>query len=204
MNSRVWLVLSTILLISTSLQADDYGYDNRQFTINPGDAMGGMFNPMRNFFGGSNRYPDNYYDYRYAPPTTYAPGYGYPGTTYGYPPVYPGGYPSFQPLQQQQTHQQPQAPTTEKRDVQTQVPAYTHPTPTQPVYEERYRFRPLDSGEPAAPLNETSPQPPAPQATLPRNRGAMEQYYSPAIEATGGGQQQQMKFRPLDKPGYSE
>ncbi|WP_316366244.1 hypothetical protein [Candidatus Thiodiazotropha sp. CDECU1] len=231
MNSKVWLILSSILLISTHLQADDSGYGNRQFTFNPGNGMGDMFNPMRNFFGGSNRYSDDYYNHPYAPPTAYPPGYGYPGAAYGYPPVNPayppqpqvGGYPSFPPVQQ------PQAPTTDKKGSQTPPPAYSHPTSNQPVYGEQYRFRPLESSEPAAierprdsateraeyasppvqqqapaPISYPSSQPQAEQASIPRSSHAMEQSYSPAIEPTAGTQQGQMKFRPLDQPGYSE
>jgi hypothetical protein len=213
MKSKIWLLISGALLISTHLQADENDYSNRQFNVNPGNMMDGMFNPMRSFFGGSNRYSDDYSNYRYAPPPAYQPGYGYsyPAAPYGYPPVNPsyqpmpraGGYPSNIPAQQ--------TPTAASRAQPPQAPASSSHTPAtsgQPTYSEHFRFRPLDTGaqptqrteismpsaqQPAALLNYPPTQQPSNQTT------ATQGIQIPTESQTG-----QLKFRPLDKPGYSE
>ncbi|MEW8429476.1 MAG: hypothetical protein G8D61_07160, partial [gamma proteobacterium symbiont of Ctena orbiculata] len=64
MKTMAWLIVSGTLLISNQLHGGDPGYDNRQFTVNPGNMMDGMFNPMNSFFGGSDRYPYDHYNYR--------------------------------------------------------------------------------------------------------------------------------------------
>jgi hypothetical protein len=210
MKSKIWLLISGTLLISTHLQADD-DYSDRQFNVNPGNMMGGMFNPMRSFFGGSNRYSDDYYNYRYAPPPTYQPGYGYPAAPYGYPPVNPsyqpmpqtGGYPSNIPVQQ--------TSTAATRAQPSQAPASSNYTPApsgQPTYSEHFRFRPLDTGEQPTQRTEISP-PSAQQAATPSNYPATPQSSNQTSDAQSmmippESQMGQLKFRPLDKPGYSE
>ncbi|MEW8070838.1 MAG: hypothetical protein AB2792_15055 [Candidatus Thiodiazotropha sp.] len=230
MKSKVWLLISGALLISIHLQADDSDYSNRQFSVNPGNMMGGMFNPMRNFFGGSNRYSDDYYNYRYTPPPAYQPGYGYPGAAHGYPPVHPG----FQPLPQaggystSNPRQQPPAPTVNAEPPQTpSTPSYGPAVSDQPVYGEQFRFRPLNNeqltgktmqattkggaeisvpatGQPLAPLSYPATQQPVDQTTGTQGMHSMEQNFRPNPQLPSGTQQNQMKFRPLDKPGYSE
>ncbi|MBT3016933.1 MAG: hypothetical protein N0E58_07975 [Candidatus Thiodiazotropha endolucinida] len=231
MKSKIWLLISGTLLISTHLQADDSDYSNRQFNVNPGNMMGGMFNPMRNFFGGSNRYSDDYYNYRHAPPPGYHPGYGYPGAAYGYPPVYPGYQPQPHAGSQPANTPAQQTPTAAVDAKPPQAPpvsGYGSTVSDQPVYGEGFRFRPLNSGEqatdktiPATTTGSTeiptkvTPQSPAPlgypAARQPAGQTAgtlgaqtMQQSYKPSQEAQYGTQESQMKFRPLDKPGFSE
>ncbi|MEW8425211.1 MAG: hypothetical protein AB2654_06525 [Candidatus Thiodiazotropha sp.] len=216
MKTMAWLIVSGTLLISNQLHGGDPGYDNRQFTVNPGNMMDGMFNPMNSFFGGSDRYPYDHYNYRHAPPPAYPPAYGHPGTSYGYPPVYPG----YQSLPQTGGYstppapvQQPQPPTA---NVEPAPPAAYNQAPSaQPGYAEKYRFRPLDATEPAAenkggspspreaaPLSGYPPAPPMDQTAAPQSRHAMEGGYGPSRGSQT--QESQMKFRPLDKPGYTE
>lgn len=223
MKSKIWLLISGALLTLTHLQADDGDYSNRQFSVNPGNMADGMFNPMRNFFGGSNRYYGDYYNYRYAPPAAYQRGYGYPGTAYyGYPPVYPGyqplpqtgGYPSNAPAQQSPaaalSAQPPQAPASS---------SFTPPASSQTTYSEQFHFRPLDSSE--QPTQGAEPPPPSTQQSFtPLNYPATQQFsdhtagtqdmhtrdqnYRSNMEKAPGSEAGQMKFRPLDQPGYSE
>ncbi|MES9828152.1 MAG: hypothetical protein ABW201_07805 [Candidatus Thiodiazotropha sp.] len=219
MKSKIWLLISGTLLISTHLQADDSDYSNRQFNGNPGNMMGGMFNPMRNFFGGSNRYSDDYYNYRHAPPPGYHPGYGYPGAAYGYPPVYPG----YQPQRHADsnpantpTQQTPTAAVDVKPPQAPPVSGYGSTVSDQPDYGERFRFRPLNSGklstDSAVPPATVTPQSPAPlgypATRQPAGQTAgtqgMQQSYKPSMEAQYDTQESQMKFRPLDKPGFSQ
>ncbi|MEW8505999.1 MAG: hypothetical protein AB2598_04805 [Candidatus Thiodiazotropha sp.] len=218
MKTMVWLTVSATLLIASQLQAEDSGYDNRQFTINPGNMMNGMFNPMNSFFSGSDRYPNDYYNYRYAPPPAYPPAYGYPGAGYGYPPAHPGyqapprtgGYPTPAPAAQQ-----PQPSTA---NAQPAPPAaHDQASPVHSGYAEKYRFRPLDANEPAANNSNsaTNPQdsapppvypspPPVGQAAAPLNPHSADGGYGPGQGSRSSIQESQMKFRPLDKPGYVE
>ncbi|MES9950968.1 MAG: hypothetical protein ABW118_18570 [Candidatus Thiodiazotropha sp.] len=222
MKSKIWLLISGALLISTHLQADDSDYSNRQFNVNPGNMMGGMFNPMRNFFGGSNRYSDDYYNYRHVPPPGYHPGYGYPGAAYGYPPVYPG----YQPQQHAggnpantPTQQTPTAAVDVKPPQTPPVSGYGSTVSDRPDYDGGFRFRPLnsdklstDSAETPATVTPQSPAPlgypatrqPAGQTAGAQGMQTMQQSYKPSMEAQYGTQESQMKFRPLDKPGFSE
>ncbi|MGD8913205.1 MAG: hypothetical protein PVJ68_10755 [Candidatus Thiodiazotropha sp.] len=224
MKSKIWLLISGALLTSSHLQADDGDYSNRQFSVNPGNMVDGMFNPMRGFFGGSNRYSDDYYKYRYAPPPAYQPGYGYgyPGSAYGYPPVYPGyqplpqtgGYPSNIPAQQPPaaaiSTQPPQAPASS---------GFAPPASGQANYSEQYHFRPLDSSEQPTqgtvlsspttqqshtPLNYPTTQQFPDQSAETQDMITRDQTYRSNLEKAPGSEAGQMKFRPLDKPGYSE
>ncbi|MES9992138.1 MAG: hypothetical protein ABW098_09305 [Candidatus Thiodiazotropha sp.] len=216
MKTKVWLIVGGTLLISYQLKAEDSGYDNRQFTINPGNMMGGMFNPMNNFFGGSDPYPNDYYSYPYAPPPGYPPAYGYPGAGYGYPPLYPG----YQPLPQSGAYPAP-GPTTEQpqsstANVQPAPPAtYNQPPSVQPGFTKKYRFRPLEANEPAANNNNSSspitkqinssvPAQPMGQAVAPQYQEAPQGGYGQGRINQPATQETQMKFRPLDQPGYSE
>lgn len=222
MKTQVWPIVSAILLISTPSFAGDPGYNDfsdntRQFNINPGNMADGMFNPMRNFFGGSDRYSNDYYDYRYAPPPAYPPGYGYPGSAYPYAPVYPGYQAPPQAGGYAPPAQQPPAPTLHK---QPPAPVSTYrPAPVkQPVFGEKYRFRPLESSDPSTGNEITEPphqEPPVPSEysatgqasqynTVPPGSPAPQHSYRPALEPGLETQQQQMIFRPLDKPGYSQ
>lgn len=220
MKTKVWLICSATLLISTQAHAVDPGYgdpsgSNRQFNVNPGNMMNGMFNPMHNFFGGSDRYSNDYYNYRYPVPPAYAPGYGYPGAAY--PPVYPGYQPppqagGYAPTPSAQ--QPPAAPAT----TQPPAPTYRAAPSTQPVYGEKYRFRPLHSDDTstAVPLDESPYQvPQAPTgysatgqaargSSVPSSPYSTGPDYGPAIETAPGTQERRMIFRPLDKPGYSQ
>jgi hypothetical protein len=223
MKSKMWLLISGVLLISAHLLADDRDYSNRQFNVNPGNMVDGMFNPMRGFFGGSNRYSDDYYNRRYAPPPAYQPGYGYgygyPGAPYGYPPVNPG----YQPLPQTGGYptnippQHPPAATAGAQPHQTPASSSYTPAPSaQPGYSEHFRFRPLDTAEQPVGGTETSPpsarQPAAPpsypatQQPSGRDIGTqtLKQGYGTDGQIPSGSQTGQLKFRPLDQPGYSE
>lgn len=239
MKTKVWpvkrqhniygvLAVSGTLLISTLSHAADPGYndsagDSRQFNINPGNMMDGMVNPMRNFFGGSDRYSNDYYNYRYAPPPAYAPpGYGYPGTAYPYPPGYPG-YPGYQPPSHVGGYASPpsaQQPPAASVNTQPPPPVSTfRPAPSeQPAYTEQYRFRPLDStdqptGGPIAgptyqesipPTGYSATRQAVPPGAVPPGSHTMEPGYGPNFVPGSGTQEQRMIFRPLDKPGYSE
>jgi hypothetical protein len=219
MKSKIWLLISGTLLISTHLQADDKDYSNRQFNVNPGNMMDGMFNPMRNFFGGSNRYSDDYYNYRYAPPPAYQPGYGYgygyQGAPYGYPPVNPGyqplpqtgGYPSNTPPHQSPaaalSQQPPQAPTSS-----SYAPDSSGAASGKSTYSEHFRFRPLDTSEQATEGREISPpsvQQPATYSNYPATQQPLDQTTeAQGMQIQSGSQMGQLKFRPLDKPDYTE
>ncbi|PVV08337.1 MAG: hypothetical protein B6D72_16615 [gamma proteobacterium symbiont of Ctena orbiculata] len=218
MKTKVWLIVSGTLLIANQLHAGDPGYDNRQLSINPGNMMDGMFNPMNSFFGGSDRYPNDYYNYRYAPPPAYPPVYGHPGTDYGYPPVHPG----YQSLPQTGGYPSPPAPAQQPQPSTVNVeptppPAYNRAPSVPPGYAEKYRFRPLEATEPAvenkggspypqesAPQSGYSAAPPMGQTAAPQSRHAMEGGYGPSMGSQPQTQESQMKFRPLDQPGYTE
>jgi hypothetical protein len=197
MKSKIWLIISGAYLISIHLQADESDYGTRQFTINPGNVMDGMFNPMRNMFGGSNRYSDDYYNYRYAPPPPYLPGYGYPGQNpaYQFSPQQGGMYPLYEPRQQ--------APAPSVSAPPPQAPPasdYIPTAPAEPTYYEQFRFRPLEKSEISTQM------PPAETAEVRRDQGILtpQQGYEPSLVIPPETGASQMKFRPLDKPGYSE
>jgi hypothetical protein len=149
------------ILCSSELFGEDH-QDGRHFNFNPGNMMGGMMNPMRNMWGGSNRdwgpYND-YYNYpNYAPQgyPYYPQEYAYPRGTYGQPPA---GYgygtaPSANPY--------PAAPGYYGSSPQATLPnpGYAEPSATQhytpsvepsapsPSYssspQEQFHFRPMD------------------------------------------------------------
>lgn len=207
MKSKIWLLIGGACLITTHPMADDSNYDTRQMTINPGNVMDGMFNPMRNFFGGSNRYSEDYHNYRYAPPPYHQPGYGYPGAGYGYPPPgyqpppLEGAYPSYSP-----TRQAP-APRVSAQPPVTAEPPQTPPSPgygptpaAEPTYYKQFRFRPLDKSGTSADISpQVPPEPTGDQAILTPQRG-----YEPSLAIPPGAEAGQMKFRPLDKPGGTD
>ncbi|MCU7930426.1 MAG: hypothetical protein KZQ90_06470 [Candidatus Thiodiazotropha sp. (ex Codakia rugifera)] len=260
MRCMVWPTVCCTLLITTHLQAGEPQYESsnsgRQFNVNPGHMMNGMPNPMRNMFGGSNRYRDGYDNYRYAPPPPpgYPPVYGYPGNPYPQPPLnygYPGqipnsGHPALpqgdpQPQTPAVAPVQPQPTTTEhvnNRPNRQQSPVAT--TTYQPVHQESYRFRPLDTMQPtekespvtavpvkaaAQPVITKDPQQQTPviqqplapfsypadkvqeteQLPLSPQKQATQTTYAPQTETSPIGQEDKtMRFRPLDKPGYSQ
>jgi hypothetical protein len=191
MKSKIWLLISGACLISIHLQADESDYGNRQFTINPGNVMDGMYNPMRNLFGG-----------RYAPPHPYQPGYAYPGAGYGYPPPHPGYqpqggvYPSYSPTQQ--------LPAPSLGAQPSQTPAASDyssaTTPAEPTYYEQFRFRPLDKSDVSTGMAPKA----AHETTGDQSILTPQQGYEPSLAMPPGTEAGQMKFRPLDKPGYTE
>jgi hypothetical protein len=194
MKTKIWLLFSGACLISTHPQADNSDYASRQFNINPGNVMEGMYNPMRNFFGGSNRYPDNYYRSRSAPPPPYHPGYGYPGAGYGYPPTNPG----YQPLPQRGVY--PSYSATPEAAPQTPpASGYDTTVPGEPTHYENFRFRPLDNSGISA---DTAPQT-VPETTVDQGGLTPQQGYEPSLTMPQGAEADQMKFRPLDQPGYT-
>jgi hypothetical protein len=202
MKYKIWLLFSGACLISTHLQADDSDYASRQFNINPGNVMDGMFNPMRNFFGGSNRYADDYYNYRSAPPLPYHPGYGYPGAGYGYPPAIPGYrplpqggiYPSYSP------NPQPPAPMISEESPQTpSAAAYDTSVPAEPTQYEKFRFRPLDNKGMSADMTPRN----ASESNVDQGVLTPQQGYESTLTMPQGAEVDQLKFRPLDQPGYT-
>jgi hypothetical protein len=202
MKTNIWLLFSGACLISTHLQADDSAYTNRQFNINPGNVMDGMFNPMRNLFGGSNRYPDDYYQYRSIPPPPYHPGYGYSGAGYGYPPANPG----YRPLPQGSIYpsysQTPQAPAPRISEESPQIPPTSGnntTVPAEPTHYENFRFRPLDNSE----ISVDTASQTAPETTVEQGFLTPQQGYEPSLTMPQGAEANQMKFRPLDQPGYT-
>ncbi|MCU7881703.1 MAG: hypothetical protein KZQ66_16100 [Candidatus Thiodiazotropha sp. (ex Lucinoma aequizonata)] len=256
----LWPIICSTLLISTHLQAGEpqYKFSNtgRQYNVNPSNMMNGTPNPMRNMFGGSNRYRDGYDNYRYVPPPPpgYPPVYGCPGNPYPQPPV-PYSYPAQIPnngysILPQGSHQpqmpaaalvQPQPTTTgyiNNRPNRPQSPVAT--TTYQPAYQESYRFRPLETMQPTKedspvivtlvkeavqPLITEDPQQPALVTQLPLASLSYPSYkaqeteqpplrpqkqpaqttHAPQTEALSIDQDDQMmRFRPLDKPGYSQ
>ncbi|MCU7906674.1 MAG: hypothetical protein KZQ76_12680 [Candidatus Thiodiazotropha sp. (ex Epidulcina cf. delphinae)] len=198
MTSSVWPIVCSAILITAHLHAAEPryaspGYENRQFNVNPGNMM----NPMRNIFG----YPGNpggYNDYRYAYPAHpgYPPVYGHPGVPYGQPPIhynyggvapttaYPSAPYGYRPQTPAAAPAQTDSAPTGYGDNRSSTPGPLTTTPGHQFSpQERYRFRPLDN---------TQPTPDA----------------SPVVEATPRAdpvmqQAQPLKFRPLDKPGYS-
>jgi hypothetical protein len=197
--------------------AYDTNRDTREFHLNPSDMMNGMSNPMRNMFGGSRRRYNAYPENRYGPPPVYPPAYGYPAyqppqnTGYGRPAPTYGHQPAY-PTQAEPTP----APAPESTaDYDRQPPGVAgRLAPPIPAHGERYYFRPLDSNPPPG-ANRSPPAPPASQRFSP---AYTEQ--GPAEPTTYPGQAQQtaqpdteqttvihegraMKFRPLDKPGYT-
>ncbi len=233
----------------------DYDADNttRQFNFNPGDMMNGMGNPMRNFFGSSNRRYNDYPSGGYAPPA-YPPAYGYPAYP-GYQTPYPGyGDPAQPPAAPEYpaTHAAPSgqpfqvAPPAASR---MPPPAYGAAPPAATNYQPMvanpdqsapYRFRPLEETAPPPVQDSLQQRPPEPTAmpqprevappaagyreaaplaplTYPQESGYPEPLAPltyPEAEAPAPAPQVEMrdsriqpdpnlKFRPLDKPGYS-
>ncbi|MCU7945335.1 MAG: hypothetical protein KZQ72_01600 [Candidatus Thiodiazotropha sp. (ex Cardiolucina cf. quadrata)] len=260
MRCMVWPIICSTLLITADLQAGEPQYESsnsgRQFNVNPNNMMNGMPNPMRNMFGGSNRYRDGYDNYRYAPPPPpgYPPVYGYPGNPYPQPPVpysYPGQIPNSGHSALPQGSPQPQMPAAAPVQPQPTTTGYVNNRPNrpqppvatttyQPTYQESYRFRPLDTMQPTdenspvtmTPVKEAvqpviteDPQQPAPvtqrplaplsypsykaqeteQPPLSPQKQPTQTTYAPQTEALPIDQDDQMmRFRPLDKPGYSQ
>ncbi|MCU7893176.1 MAG: hypothetical protein KZQ78_16950 [Candidatus Thiodiazotropha sp. (ex Ustalcina ferruginea)] len=239
MRCRVWPIICSTLLITAHLQAGEPQYESsnsgRRFNVNPGNMMNGMPNPMRNMFGGSNRYRGNYDNYRYAPPPPpgYPPVYGYPGNPYPQPPInysYPGQMPNSGHSALPQGGPQPQTPAAAPVQPQPTTTGYVNNRPNrpqphvatttyQPAYQESYRFRPLDTMQPTeenppvtvTPVKEViteDPQQPAQETEQPPlspQKQPTQTTYAPQTEALPIDQDDQMmRFRPLDKPGYSQ
>lgn len=206
--------------------------NTRQFNFNPGNMMNRVENPMRNMFGSAKRSYNEYPAEGYAP-YNYPPVYGYPAyhqpypnygytpqepvnrgylTPYGSPQAYPG--PAPRPAMQAPAHG---ATPHTVRDRQ--------PMLANPDQGGAYRFRPLDEtaapegGKPAPqPLHETTASPgdvamtpsapayrePKPLAPLTYS-DAQPQPSTPEkqVRNTLTEQDPRLKFRPLDKPGYS-
>jgi hypothetical protein len=203
-------------LVSPLMAQDPYDYPadpgyyretNRpQLNFNPGNMMNLPVNPVRNMFSPSNRYYESYPSGRYAPPFY---GYGYPAY-----PTYPQSYPSYGPT----LHSPPGQGYSAPLQPAIPAPAYNRtpaaamerrPTHPEPDRGTGYRFRPLN--EPAIPA---PPPMERPQPLSERKSVAGHGEYRPqapvgyprvkAPPSTTEAQfENNLRFRPLDKPGYS-
>ncbi|MET0089397.1 MAG: hypothetical protein ABW068_05130 [Candidatus Thiodiazotropha sp.] len=152
MTRWTWLALSVLSVLNIPASLADDGQDSRQFNFNPGNMMGGMMNPMRGMFNGTDR-DRGYYDNYYANPSYYGPPgypgeYGYPGGAYAQPyPGYANGYPGYyaapQPVPQE-------LPSVRQQPDREPAPTYYEPQEAPPTYwqqpsKDAYSFRPMDS-----------------------------------------------------------
>jgi hypothetical protein len=148
------------MLCSTELLGKDH-QDGRHFNFNPGNMLGGMMNPMRNMWSGSNRDWGQYNDYDnypyYAPQgyPYYPPEYAYPRGVYGQPPAgygygtapLPSPYPTDPGYQSPPQATLPNPGYTEPSATQ-HYPSSVEPSEPLPSYssspQEQFHFRPMD------------------------------------------------------------
>lgn len=207
--------------------AYDSDRDTREFNFHPNDMMNRMPNPMNSMFGSNRRRYNAYPENRYGPPPVYPPAYGYPVYP-AYQPPQDAGYarpaPAYaEPYGAQPTYPaQPepsQAPAADNAVGYDRAPsaAAGRLPPPNPASGERYNFRPLDNPPPAADTASPAPMQ-EPQAPLNYEPAYTEQIppgpidYSAQTQQTTQPATEQntviheghvMKFRPLDKPGYT-
>jgi hypothetical protein len=206
MTRIIWLAICVLsfLALPIMLSADEY-QDGRHFSVNPGDMMGGMMNPMRDMFGGYDRdrgyynaYPPTYYPPRAYP--QYPSKYAYPGMAHGQP---YSGYAPASPYYQAPPGYQPNidAPNypSEPSVHQTPYPpseqaATEPPYRSSPSAERPFHFRPME------PLQAETP-PAYPEA---KTEVQSKKTYPSQSAKTSNPVESRLKFRPLDQPGYSQ